>query len=42
MKMMGYHWTEKPFGQYVDGHECDDVVYYRQNVFFPAWAELDQ
>jgi hypothetical protein len=26
---MGYWWTKKPSGQYVDGHECDDVVHYR-------------
>jgi hypothetical protein len=38
---MGYWWTKKPSGQYVDGHECDDVVHYRQHVFLPAWAELD-
>jgi len=42
MKTMGYRWTKKPSGQYVDGHERDDVVYYRQNVFLPAWAELDR
>ena len=39
---MGYRWTKKPSGQYIDGHERADVVYYRQQVFLPAWAELDQ
>jgi len=42
MKKMGYRWTKKPSGQYVDGHERADVVYYRQSVFLPAWAELYQ
>jgi hypothetical protein len=38
----GYQWTRKPSGQYVDGHERADVVYYCQTVFFLAWAELDK
>ena len=42
MAKMGYRWTKKPGGQYVDGHERSDVVYYRQHVFLPAWAELDR
>ena len=41
MRKMGYRWTKKPSGQYVDGHERADVVHYRQTVFLPAWAELD-
>jgi hypothetical protein len=41
MKKMGYQWTKKPSGQYVDGHECNDVVYYCQSVFLSAWVELD-
>ncbi|KAG2344596.1 hypothetical protein BDR05DRAFT_882039, partial [Suillus weaverae] len=36
MKKLGY-WTKDPKGQYVDGHEHEDVVHYRQNVFLPAW-----
>ena len=27
-------------GQYVDGHECSDVVAYHQQVFLPAWTCL--
>jgi len=41
MKKMGYQWTKKPSSQYMDGHERNDVVYYHQSVFLPAWAELD-
>jgi hypothetical protein len=37
MIKLGYHWADTPSGQYVDGHERDDVVAYRQNVFLPAW-----
>jgi len=37
---MGYHWGCDPKGQYVDGHEHEDVVDYRQKVFLPKMAEL--
>ncbi|KIJ64674.1 hypothetical protein HYDPIDRAFT_90357 [Hydnomerulius pinastri MD-312] len=37
MKKLGYRWKKEPKGQYSDGHEREDVVYYRQNVFLPAW-----
>jgi hypothetical protein len=42
MAKMGYHRLKKPGGQYVDGHERSDVVYYRQKVFLPTWAKLDR
>jgi len=35
MKRMGMRWTKTPKGQYVDGHECPDVVEYRQNAYIP-------
>ncbi|KAI0316465.1 hypothetical protein OF83DRAFT_1060295, partial [Amylostereum chailletii] len=35
MKRMGYRWMKTPKGQYVDGHEREDVVAYRQHVFLP-------
>ncbi|KAK7015282.1 hypothetical protein R3P38DRAFT_2786804 [Favolaschia claudopus] len=41
MKSMGYRWTKNPSGQYVDGHERADVVYYRQTEFIPAFTELE-
>ncbi|KAF9219932.1 hypothetical protein BS17DRAFT_821199 [Gyrodon lividus] len=28
-------------GQYVDGHEHEDVVWYRQTIFLPAWQALE-
>ncbi|KAF7369510.1 hypothetical protein MVEN_00280800 [Mycena venus] len=41
MKRMGYRWTKNPAGQYVDGHERPDVVYYRQTEFIPAFTQLE-
>ncbi|KAJ7495129.1 hypothetical protein FB451DRAFT_1019630 [Mycena latifolia] len=35
MKRMEYCWTAEPKGMYSDGHEREDVVAYRQNVFLP-------
>ena len=37
MEHLGYNWTDSPTGQYVDGHEQEDVVNYRQNVYLPTW-----
>ncbi|KAF8150976.1 hypothetical protein B0H34DRAFT_801873 [Crassisporium funariophilum] len=41
MHKMGYHWSMDPKGQYVNGHEQDDVVDYRQNIFLPGWASAE-
>ncbi|KIK81763.1 hypothetical protein PAXRUDRAFT_806937, partial [Paxillus rubicundulus Ve08.2h10] len=38
MKELGYHWKKEPKGQYHDGHEHDNIVKYRQEVFLLAWA----
>ncbi len=40
MKTVGYRWTKTPTGQFVDGHERDNVVAYRQTVFLPIWTEM--
>lgn len=37
---MGYRWGREKNGQYVDGHEQDDVIAYQQTVFLLLWAEL--
>ncbi|KAG1788185.1 uncharacterized protein HD556DRAFT_1312143 [Suillus plorans] len=42
MKKLEYRWTKDPKGQFVDGHERDDVVAYRQEVFLPAWAAIKE
>ncbi|KAJ7859052.1 hypothetical protein B0H14DRAFT_3864219 [Mycena olivaceomarginata] len=41
MKKMGYRWRREPKGMYSDGHEREDVVHYRQNVFLPRWREFE-
>ena len=38
MKKLDYRWIKKHRGLYFDGHERDDVVNYRQNVFLPTWS----
>lgn len=40
MRTVGYRWGKAPNGQYVDGHEREDVVVYCQTVFLPIWAEM--
>ena len=42
MHKMGYLWKKDPKGQYKDGHKCEDVVAYWQNVFLPYVATLHQ
>lgn len=41
MNRLGYRWTLEPSGQYVDGHEREDVVEFRQNKFLPKWKEIE-
>lgn len=36
MYNLGYCWGKLPNGQYIDGHERDDVVAYQQTVYLPA------
>lgn len=42
MHLMDYRWTKRPDGQYVDGHEREDVVAYRQEKYLPTLAELSR
>ncbi|KAF8321884.1 uncharacterized protein EI90DRAFT_3131421 [Cantharellus anzutake] len=39
LHIMGYRWCKEKRGQYSDGHEHEDVVYYRQTMFLPTMAE---
>jgi hypothetical protein len=39
MRVMDNRWGKAPGGQYVDDHECEDVVEYRQLVFLPFWEK---
>jgi hypothetical protein len=42
MKKLEYCWTKDPKGQFIDSHERDDVVAYRQETFLPAWAAIKE
>jgi hypothetical protein len=39
LEKMGYRWKRDHRGLYIDGHECADVVSYRQNVFLPMMKQ---
>lgn len=39
---MGYRYGKVRQGMYVDGHERDDVVFYRQHIFLPLWLKLEK
>src|SRR5882672_3065608 len=40
MHIMEYHWAKDPRGQFIDGHEWEDVMTYFQDMFLPAWEKL--
>jgi hypothetical protein len=40
LNTLGYRWSAPKKGQYVDGHEHADVVWYREHKFLPAWREI--
>ena len=42
LNSLGYRYRAAPRGQYVDGHERADVVYYRENVFLPRWRQTQE
>ena len=42
LKRMGFSYNRVTKGVYIDGHKRADVVEYRDQVFFPQWAELSK
>jgi hypothetical protein len=36
-----YEWRNSEKAVYKDGHEHEDVLQYREDVFLPCWAELE-
>ena len=40
LQALGYCYQSMPKGQYVDGHEREDVVTYQKKVFLPKWKEI--
>ena len=41
MQKLGYCWANMPKGQYVNGHEHEDIVAYQQNYFLPELAKIE-
>ncbi|KAJ8473629.1 hypothetical protein ONZ45_g16225 [Pleurotus djamor] len=42
IKSLGYRFHEQKKGQYVDGHERPDVIWYRKHVFLQRWKQLEK
>src|SRR6266700_5317057 len=42
LKLMGYRWKPEARGMYLDGHEREDVVLYRQQTFLPRYLALSE
>ena len=42
LKKMGFSFGEVKKDVYVDGHEREDVVKYRNEEFLPAWKEFSR
>ena len=40
LHVLGYRFQYTPKGQYVDGHEREDVVTYQNTVFLPKWWKI--
>jgi hypothetical protein len=40
MKMMDYRWSKSKKGMYIDGHNCEDVLAHKWDVFLPALLKL--
>ncbi|KAG2354668.1 hypothetical protein BDR07DRAFT_1494272 [Suillus spraguei] len=41
MENCGFRWMTTKNGQYIDGHEQEDVINYWQNTFLPAWYAIN-
>ena len=41
MTAMKYRYGKEKNGMYIDGHERDDVVKYRKNIFLPFWTKIE-
>lgn len=41
LNRLGYRWSAPKKGQYADGHEREDVVYYREHIFLPHWRKIE-
>ncbi|KIJ52407.1 hypothetical protein M422DRAFT_156698 [Sphaerobolus stellatus SS14] len=41
LKVMEYRYGTGKNGMYIDGHEREDVVEYRNNIFIPLWESIE-
>jgi len=41
LNALGYQYRTPIKGQYADGHECEDVVWYRDHKFLLNWKALE-
>lgn len=41
LNALGYQFCTAKKGQYADGHEHKDIVYYRDHTFLPQWKALE-
>jgi hypothetical protein len=41
LKALGYRYGAPKKGQYVDGHEREDVIFYQEQVFLPQWRNIE-
>ncbi|KAF9479060.1 hypothetical protein BDN70DRAFT_859047 [Pholiota conissans] len=42
LNALSYRFRAPLKGQYVDGHEREDVVFYREQTFLPQWRQLSE
>lgn len=40
LNTLGYQWKSPKKGQYADGHERADVVWYHDHKFLPQWRDI--
>ncbi|THU95070.1 hypothetical protein K435DRAFT_819824 [Dendrothele bispora CBS 962.96] len=40
LKALGFRFAHPKKGQFADGHERDDVVYYRERRYIPRWKQI--
>jgi hypothetical protein len=42
LNAIGYRYKTPAKGQYADGHEREDVVFYREQIFLPQWRKFSE
>jgi hypothetical protein len=42
LERLGFKYGQVRKGVYIDGHEREDVVSYRNDIFIPKWKEIER